>query len=165
MPGRNNGNGRGDQADTSGVAQAARGVPHHAAGRRAGRAETVAEKRLLAVAVVAFAEPEPAVVVVVVAAHVVPAGRLPRADRHQEQRADAVARDGGGGPGQEAQHQRQRVVVSVGRAQRRTVPEPVQVVGRRHQETAAGRLGSARQRRCVQDIRKHFERRYIYVEQ
>lgn len=95
---RNNGDGRGDQADTSGVAQAARGVPHHAAGRRADRAETDAEKRLLAVAVVVFAEPEPTVVDVVVAAHIVPAGRLPRADRRQEQRADTVAR----GTGQEA---------------------------------------------------------------
>lgn len=67
----------------SGDTQIARGVPHHAARRRADRraAENRAEKRLLAVAVVPVAEPEQAVV----AAHVVPAGRLSGANGRQEQ--------------------------------------------------------------------------------
>lgn len=134
----------------SGRAQVARGVSHHAARRRADRAETVAEKRVLTVTVVPVAEPEQALVT----AHVVPAGRLPRADRHQEHHANA-ARAGGGGPPVDGQAPPR--VVPVGRAQRRTVPEPVQVAGRRHPESATRRgrggrriwLGSARQRRRV----------------
>lgn len=135
----------------SGRAQVARGVPHHAARRRADRVETGAEKHLLAVAVVPVAEPEQTVV----AAHVVPAWRLPRADRQQEHHAHATRASAAdvvvvGGPS-EAPH-----VVPVGRAQRRTVPEPVQVAGRRHPESATRRrrrrrirIYPARQRRRV----------------
>lgn len=160
--GDGDGGGGGGQAHTSGRTQVARGVSHHAARRRADRVETgagaQAEERILAVVVVAVAEPEQAVV----AAHVVPAGRVPRADgrRQEEQRyagaggrgavVVVVSVGGGGGGGDGRPRPAARPVVSVGRAQGRTVPEPIQVAGRRHQETYHSlRFGPARQRRRV----------------
>jgi len=73
----NNGSGVG-KADTFSDAQAARGVPHHATGRRADCAKINAKERLHDVAVIPVAEPEQAVV----AAHVVPARRLPCSYRY-----------------------------------------------------------------------------------
>lgn len=115
-------------------------MSHNAAGRRADRAKIGAEKRLLAVAIVPVAKPEQTMV----ATQLVPARRLPRADWHQERHADATAIGVCGGPA-ETQH-----VVSAGRTERRPVPEPVQIAGRRHQENGT-RVGlvSAGQRRRV----------------
>lgn len=139
-----NGSGSSSQADMSGDTQIARGVSYHATRRWADRAETGSEKRLFAVA-----EPEQAVV----AAHVVSTRRLPRADGLQEQHAnrrqERYAHGGDGrGPDDKA---RRHQVVPVGRAQRWTISEPVQIAGRRHQKNGARglRLDNTRQRRRV----------------
>jgi len=76
----NDGSGVG-QADTFGDAQAARGVPYHATGRRSDRTKIDAQERLYDVAVIPVTEPEQAIV----AAHVVPARRLPCAYRYLEE--------------------------------------------------------------------------------
>lgn len=100
MISRENGSGGSSQADLSGGTQIARGVSYHAARRWADR-RAGSEKRLFAVAVVPVAEPVQAVV----AAHVVSAGRLPRADGLQEQHANGRQKryaHGGRGPDDKA---------------------------------------------------------------